>query len=133
MQPNTITLAVDELNNGTTIDRLYTRFEELTDRSTYVGPLHTVSMRDMFSLYRRFPKQSGNFRGVIRPSIKFTQDYDVLGVDGMSVLTSPYILEVSESIPVGVATADVLIMRQRAMALLDSDAIMNPFHEALMI
>jgi hypothetical protein len=133
MQPNTITLAVDELNTDITTDHVFQRFEEFQNRSVYIGPNHTVAGRNQLSFYRTFPKQSGNFRGTAKSAVKFTLDKTVLGVDGSSSIVAPLIVEVSFSIPVGTTDADILVMRQSALALLDSDTVMQPLNSTLMV
>lgn len=133
MQPNTLILAVDVLNNGTPVNSTFTRFEEFQNRSVYVDSIHSMASKSTLSLYRSFPKQSGNFRGVAKSSIKFSRDYNVTGVDGSSTIVSPFISEVSFSIPLGVTDAEILEMRQRIIALLDTDSIMTPLNSMLMI
>lgn len=133
MQPNTITLAVDELNDSTTVDHTFTRYEEFQNRSVYIGESHDISLRDTLSLYRSFPKQSGNYRGTAKTSVKFTTDVSVVGVDGIASIVSPLILEVSFSVPVGVTPAQLVLARQRAIALLDTDTVMTSLNSTLMI
>lgn len=133
MQPNVITLAVDVANNGTTVDYDFSRFEESLNRTIYAGENHAIDAKDTLAIYRTAPKQSGNFKGVAKTSVKFTQDNTVLGVDGLAQLTSPLIAEVSFSIPVGVTTASVIEMRQRLIALLDQDSVMTNLNMSLMI
>jgi hypothetical protein len=133
MLDNTVTLPVDILNTDVTTDRIYTRYEEYLNRSVYIGPDHTLSLMDTLSFYRSFPKVSGNFRGMAKTSFKFSDECTVLGVDGISSLTLPKIAEMSFSLPVGVTAADVLELRQRIIALLDSDTIMNKLNNTLMI
>jgi hypothetical protein len=136
MQSNEITLVVDELNDGdTTADstEVWTRFEEYQNRSTYIRADHSLDARRTLSLYRSFPKVNGNFKGVSKTSLKFTTDTSVDGVDGVTSLTAPIIVEVNFSIPVGATAAEVLIVRQRALALLDLDAVMDPLNNQLMI
>lgn len=134
MQPNVITLAVDEQNDGVgPVDHVFTRFEEYLNRALYVGANHSLAARDTLGLYRTAPKVSGNFRGVAKTAVKFSKDITVLGVDGVANIVAPIIIEVSFSVPVGALSADVLIMRQRQVALLDQDTIMGPLNELLMI
>lgn len=132
MLPNTITLAVDELNNETPVDETLTRFEENLNRSTYVGDSHSVEAKDTLNFYRTVPKPNGNFKGVAKTAFKFSRDTVVTGVDSTSV-SAPIIVEVSFSIPVGVTDADKLLARQRALAMLDLDSVMVPFQSQLMI
>lgn len=133
MQPNEITLPVDELNDGNTVNRTFSRSEYFQNRSLYISPGHNSASRDTLGMYRTYPKQSGNFRGTDKTSVKFTTDIPVLGIDGISSIKAPLIVEVSFSIPVGVAAADVLIARQKAVALLDSDEIMDALNIQLIV
>jgi hypothetical protein len=132
MQPDTITLAVDEANNASTTDHVYTRFEEHLNRSVYICADHDPAARNLLGFYRTAPKINGNFKGVLKTSMKFTRDYTVVGVDG-SDLSSPIIIEVNYSIPVGVAAADVVENRQTVLALLDTDTIMNNLNRIQMV
>lgn len=136
MQPNEITLSVDELNDDTTTadaDTPYTRFQEFENRSMYIGDNHVMDARDQLGFYRTFPTVNGNFKGVLKTAFKFTRDTVVDGVDGVSQITSPLIMEVSFSIPVGTAEADVLKLRQTVLALLDRDDLLDPLNNQLMI
>lgn len=136
MLANEITLTVDEANDGDTtadVDHVYTRFEEFQNRTTYIGATHSLSNRDTLGFYRTFPKANGNFKGVIKNAVKFTKDLSVIGVDGVATLTSPLIVEVNFSIPVGATTAEVLLARQKALALLDLDTVMNKLNNTLEI
>lgn len=133
MQPNEIILAVDTLNNDTTNNETFTRFEEAQNRSVYVGATHSVGSRDTLTLYRTFPKPNGNFKGVAKTSVKFSQDHQFDGIDGVASITAPIIVEVSFSIPVGATSAQALEARQKALALLDLDTVMSPLNDQLMI
>lgn len=133
MLDNTLTLSVDVANNATLVNRTYRRYEENLNRSVYVGPNHTLQAKDTLTFYRTAPKPSGNFRGTAKTSFKFSQDQSVLAVDGISHLTAPVIVEVSFSVPVGVTPAQVLELRQRVIALLDSDNVMNNLNNTLEI
>ena len=134
MQPNTITLSVDEENDGVgPVNHVYSRHEEYQNRSVYISGSHTLVAKDSLSLYRTFPKVAGNFKGVAKSSMKFSKDVTVFGVDGVSQLTAPIIVEVSFSIPVGATSAAILIARQRALALLDLDSVMAPLNEKLVV
>lgn len=134
MQTDTITLSVDEENDGVgPVNHVFTRFEEYLNRSTYIGANHSIASKDTLGLYRTFPKASGNFRGVAKTAFKFSKDVSVTGADGVSQLAAPIIVDVSFSIPVGATHAQILIARQRALALLDLDAIMTPLNEQLMV
>lgn len=134
MQPNTITLAVDEENDGVgLVNHVYTRFDEYQNRSVYISADHSLDAKDTLGLYRTLPKQNGNFRGVAKTAMKFSKDVSVTGVDGVASILAPIIFEISASIPVGATDADVLIARQRAIALLDRDDVMVPLNSQQMI
>lgn len=128
MQPNEIVLSVDVANNGTTVNLEYTQSALLENRSTYMSGIHSIDRRDLLQLYRTAPTKQGNFKGVAKTAVKFTKDFLVFGVDGVSSLTAPVIIEVGFSIPVGVSSGDITEMRQRAVALLDLDAVMTPLN-----
>lgn len=133
MQPDSITLAVDVLNDANTVDHVFTRFDEYQNRSVYNHSAHSLVARDTLTLYRTFPKASGNFKGMAKSAIKFSQDLEVLGVDGITTLTSPIIAEVGFSIPVGVTPAEQMIARQRVLAMVDFDAVMIALNNQLMV
>lgn len=133
MLDNTITLAVDTANSGTTTDQDYTRYSEHENRTVYVGETHSMVARDEMSVYRTFPKPNGTFRGVSKTAIKFTEDQVVYGVDGVSQLTAPVILDIQFSIPVGITTAKIVELRQRAIALLDKDTVMDKVNVQLQV
>lgn len=126
MQSNTITLAVDTANTGTTANQSYNRYAEKENSSSYISATHTLVLRDMIEFGRTFPTQSGNYRGVLRPSIKLTEDVEVTGVDSTTTVVQPLIANLSFSIPVGTSAAATLELRQRLLALLDDDAVMAP-------
>lgn len=132
MQPNTITLDVDVLNNGTTEEQIFTRFEEQQNRATYIGEGHLPGSRNTLALYRSFPTKNGNFRGTGKSSVKLTKDISVLGVDGNSIIV-PMICELNFSVPVGAVAADVVEFRQVALAVLDDDSVMTPLNMQLMV
>lgn len=133
MQADTITLAVDVANDGTTVDYEFSRYEEHLNRSVYIGEQHNLSARDTLNLYRTQPKANGAYKGTAKSSAKFTLDKVVDGVDGVSQLTSPIIAEVSFSVPVGVTDADQVVIRQRLIALLDDDVIMGKLMNQLQV
>lgn len=134
MQPNEITLSVDEENDGVgPVNHVFTRFEEHLNRAVYIGPLHSMMARNTLTTYRTFPKISGNFRGVAKSAFKFSTDITVPGVDAETSITAPVIVEVSFSVPVGATAAQTMLYRQRALALLDLDAVMAPLNDSLMV
>lgn len=133
MQPNVISIDVDYLNNGTTTNEEFNRYEEYLNRSVYIGSGHTPDSRNTLAMYRTFPTKSGNFKGVSKSSVKLTLDHSVAGADGVSTLTSPVIIEMNFSVPVGVTAAQLKKCRQRALALLDLDAVCEPLNIQLMV
>lgn len=134
MQPNEITLAVDELNDGNTVSTTLKRQDEFQNRSIYiVDGSHTLDVRDMLGLYRTYPKPNGNFKGVAKSTAKFTMDITVDGVDGVSQLISPAILDIGFSLPLGITAAQVKVLRQRAIALLDDDTRMDDLNLLLAV
>lgn len=125
MLNDSITLAVDTLNSGVPTNLVLTRVDESdSGRSLYIGPDHEMGERDQLQFYRTLPKPAGKFKGVARSSFKFTKDVEVLDNEGNTIV-APYIFEVSQSIPVGVTDATRVIMRQRGIAALDDDTLMN--------
>lgn len=128
MLSNEITLAVDTANTGTTTNLTYTRFDEYNNRTVYISADHEPSARDELTFYRTFPKPSGNFLGTRKAALKFSKELPVLDKEGNTIM-SPFIFEVSTSIPLGVSTADQVEMRQRGVAILDNDTLMNLFHD----
>lgn len=124
MQANTITLPVDLLNTGSTTNELFTRHEETINRSTYRGPDHTVASPNTLQLYRTLPKRSGDYLGSAKVSVKLTAARTVTSASGLDI-QAPDIAEVSFSIPVGVTAAQMKAVRQRLIAVLDMDAVMD--------
>jgi len=133
MQDNQLVLQVDPLNDATIVPETYERGETYTHRTVYQGENHSSASRDTVTLYRSYPSKNGNFNGVDKTSVKFSQDQGVLGVDGVSTLSAPFIIEVNFSIPVGVSAAEVLKARQRTIAILDDDAIMDKLNTQLLV
>jgi hypothetical protein len=119
MLDNTITLAVDQAGNDTIVSELYTRFEEQLNRSVYIGDDHSLSTRNQMAVTRSSATVSGNFRGVAKSAIKFTQDITVPGVDVTTSNSAPMIGSSNFSIPVGATSAQVMLLRQRMIAGID--------------
>lgn len=125
MLDNTLVLAVDVLNDGITVNKTYTRYTEFQNRSSYIGEGHSVSKRDNLSFYRSFPTKAANFKGTSKTSLKLTEDLEVVGNDGLAQLTAPIIAEVNFSFPVGTTAAQMVVVRQKLIALLDNDSLMT--------
>jgi len=133
MQADQITLSVDAANDGNPADQTYDRYREFENRSEYIGVSHVPEAQDKMTLYRTFPTKAGNFKGTSKSAVKFTDDVSVEGVDSSTTLTAPIILEVSFSVPVGTTAAALTEVRQRALALLDNDSLMDSLNLQLMV
>jgi len=133
MQPDQITLAVDVLANNTLVDEIFTRYEEQTNRSTYIGVGHLPDDRNTMGLYRTQPTRAGNFKGVGKSSVKMTKDITVSGVDNSTSLTAPIIFDFSASVPVGATIADLVHERERMIAVLRSHDFMNSLQLQMMV
>lgn len=132
MLADNITLPIDVLNNGTTVDLTFDRYEELLNRSTYISSVHEPGKRDIVAFYRTLPKTAGTFKGVRKSTVKFTSDLTVADNAG-GTIDCPFILELNFSIPIGVSNATIVAMRQRAIALLDQDTIMDKLNDLQMV
>jgi hypothetical protein len=133
MLSNEITTQVDLLNTGVTTERVISRYDELPGRSTYIFSEHTPAKRHMVTFSRSQPKRAGNFKGVGKSSVKFTEDVDVPGFDSATNVSAPIIAEVSFSIPVGTDPAAILVTRQMLIAMLDNDSVMDQLNIQLMV
>jgi len=127
MQANTITLATDVLNNGTTENHVFERVREEGLKSTYHGPNHSGNLRNTLVFISNDPKPSGNFPGVQKSVAKRTLDVVGTGINGLSV-KQPLVVTFEVSKPEIVSDATMLIVRQELHALIDSDAIMVPLN-----
>lgn len=128
MLANTITLAVDEANNSTPVNHVMSRAEEAPNKTVYYDANHTVAARNTMSILRQFPKQSGNFYGTLKTSVKFTKDITVTGVNGENIKV-PIIGEASFSLPVGCTNTQNTLLRQSLIAILDDDTSMDPLFD----
>jgi len=77
----------------------------------YIGPAHTLSLLDDVQLSRVAPKPTSVFSGVGRTSAKLTRTFTLTGA---LTTTGNAICQISCSVPVGAAGADV-------------DALLNDF------
>ncbi len=132
MQDNTITLSVDLANDSNPSNQAFVRFEELSNRSTYNGPGHTLAAPHTMQLYRTLPKRAGSSLGTARSSVKFTKNVTVVDADGNDVIR-PLIAEVTFSVPVGTTAAETLAIRQHIISALDLDAVAADLIDALEI
>jgi len=83
----------------------------------YIGPLKTVSIKDDTILRRTAPKATDVFSGVGRTSAKLTR---TLALTSAKTTTGDAIVEISVSVPVGYASADVDTLLNDMGALLAS-------------
>lgn len=121
MLPTPITLQVDETNDSNPVETVYTAFRD----GIYLHSGHTTASRDMLQFSSVAPKQSGNFYGVDRSTVKFTIDTVVVGVNGENIKV-PYVVKIESSMPSGVSDALKMKMRQRVVSLYDLDSVMVP-------
>jgi len=131
MLDGTITISVDVANDANLVDAVFTRQDEFQNRSKYKSANHSLISRDTLDFYRTYPKKSGNFNGTAKSSLKFTRDRTVNGVDATTEVVAPEIVEISFSLPVGITNANLVELRQRVVALLDDDSIMDRLNEGL--
>lgn len=136
MLDNSITLDVDVTNDGATTaneTQVYSRYEEHLNRSVYIAADHTVAAPHTLSFYRTQPKVNGNFPGMAKSAVKFSECLAITGSDGVSTLKIPLIAEISFAVPVGTTPAQLMEMRQRSIALLDDDITMDKLSLTLMV
>lgn len=134
MQTDPIVLIYDhdhDQNANQEID--YSRAEESAGRSVYYSDSHTTVGRDTLTFLRTLPKVSGNDQGQAKASFKFTRDILVPSTLTSIEIKRPLIIEVSASIPVGATDAEILDIRERAIALLNDQTVMDKLHKQLMV
>lgn len=84
--------------------RSYVQDRIQSDRVDYAGPANTLSVKDQVSLSRVYPKKTGTFAGVAKGRFKFVKTFVINATTGE---TADTIFEISSSVPVGTASADV--------------------------
>lgn len=132
MLPNSITLAVDTANNGTTANETWSRTSYGTNDSLYVGPLNNTGIiRDQLRFTRSYPQKSGNFAGYLVSTVKFVREIEVEGVNITTLEKRPITVELRVVVPAGATTAEVVEARQRMLALMDNDTIMTAANSQL--
>jgi hypothetical protein len=85
------------------------------DAVTYVGPSNTLTTKDSIQLSRVYPKPVTGFLGVARPGAKIVRTVVTNATTGE---TRDAIVNLSGSIPVGIAPADLASMIADAVDLL---------------
>lgn len=133
MLDNSKTFAVDHDRDATPTDEVWTRFDEGSNRSLYVGPSHEIGNRNTLTVLRTLPTVVGNFKGTRKSSIKITTDKAVEGVDSTTTVQAPVIGTVSFSMPVGVTAADAMHLRERLREILDDQDFITRLTESLEI
>jgi hypothetical protein len=118
---NELTVNVDLANSGSTTPVEFKLDESYLHRNVYTGPNHSVGSRRLLGTYRTRPTISGNYRGTSKTAVKLTRDVPVLGADGVSTITSPRIIEVSISDPLGSPEASLVEDLQTIVALMDNN------------
>lgn len=131
-QNDTITLAVDIANTGTTTNEAYTSYNNTGSIHTYIGPDHAPDLQNTLKLYRTEPSASGAFKGYLDSKVSFGQDFTVSAVDGTNIVRMGF-ASLQIRVPVGVTEAQILHLRQRVLAILDADAIMGKLNYKLEI
>lgn len=121
MLPTTIALSVDETNDSNPVEHTYTYFKD----GVYYDSDHTVASRNQCQFGTTPAKASGNFYGVLRTRCKFTTDISVAGINGEDIKV-PLIGEAVFSLPVGTTPEQMMILRQKLVAMLDYDTVMVP-------
>lgn len=136
MQSDPIVLSYNhDHDDGTTaeLEITYSRAEEAQGRSVYYAANHNVIDRNMLAFYRTLPKPNANFKGTAKSSFKFTRDIVVESMIETLTLKAPIIAEVSFSCPVGSTAAEIKDMRQRLVALLNDETVMQKLNDQLIV
>lgn len=118
MISNSITLAVDALNNGTSANIEIVRIGEGANSSRYKFPDNSLIQRDYVDFYRTFNKKSGNYNGSAKCAMKITRDVTVPGVDATTSIVAPQICQVSFANPVGTSDANQVELAMRLVGLI---------------
>lgn len=84
--------------------KTYTGDGYSTNAVNYVGPAHTATVADDIRVSRVLAKPTSTFSGVTRQSFKLTRTHTLTGA---LTPTGNSISEMSFSLPVGMASADV--------------------------
>lgn len=84
--------------------RTYNADSITADKVIYAGPAHTFTTADLLQLARVYPKPTKDFAGVARPQIKRTKSVVTNATTGER---HNAIVDISGSLPVGMADADI--------------------------
>jgi len=125
MQLNTIVLQVDELDDAVLVPTTYTRFEEIQNRTTYLELDNHSSMKPRkLQLYRSPLSSPGLSFGKQKSAVKFTDGFDVLNKEGATVVENA-LVNISFSLPVGLSDAQRTLVRERVVAMINDDTVMD--------
>lgn len=99
--------------------KTYSTFTVDQNAVSYSGPLHDVSKKDILSLRRTLPTQSGaNDRGVLKSASKITRSVVINAETGQM---RDAIVTVESSFPVGVSSTDMDAMLADAALVAAAD------------
>lgn len=127
------TLSFTYLGEEGSVTKDFTRYDEYQNRTVYIGQNHTLTSRNTLSFYRSFPKQQGNFKGVGKTTFKISEDIVVPGNDGVTEITSPAIIEVNFSLPLGITDVQVENLRLLVASILTDESLMVSLNKQLQI
>lgn len=121
MLTSTIVLPVDVLGNDVLVNQTYVLDVRNDEKrvSIYTGPSHTFLAEDTIQIQTFLPQRAGNFNGVVKSSAKIRETQVIPGFDSTTTVSTPAILKIETSLPVGISTASITEIRNRAIALLD--------------
>lgn len=74
------------------------------DSQPYLGPAHTLSIKDKFDLFRTAPRASKEFSGMARSRARLVR---TVTLTGALTPTGDITIDVNINVPVGAAGADV--------------------------
>lgn len=103
--------------------RVYTPFRQLPDSTIFAGPGNTVSSTDTVSMRRVFPVPTKTDLGVAHPAVKVVKTLTL--ADG--VTKKNMIIDIYASVPVGAASADVLLVLDDVADFIDLQEVKDLF------
>jgi hypothetical protein len=121
MQPNTITLTVDPLNDDNPESRVVTLHDRVGDRNLYKHVDSDDISRDYVEMFRTAPKASGENRGTRKSLLRATVDFEVPNRSGTGEIVSPCVWGLTAPVVVGMTDNQVLEMRAKMVAFIMTD------------
>lgn len=103
--------------------KVYAPYRQLPDSTIFAGPANTISSTDTVSMRRVFPVPTKTDLGVAHPAIKVVKTLTL--ADG--VTKKNMIVDIYASVPVGAASADVLLVLDDAADLIDLQEVKDLF------